>query len=344
MFEEKVKNNPSLCFVSQTYIKVSNAGSKPSSDFEKVLKRLGFKGLGLSSVYTHNGYYWWIRNWISAHLAKMMMPKNGIIIFQYPEQRHLAELLTTAKNKGNKIIMLIHDINELRGFPNNHPEFLREADAVIAHSPAMQIWLKKKYRVNKTISLGVFDYLTNEHPSKQKTYEKPSVIFAGRLDKSEFIIQMCISNPKVEFVLFGPGLPDALKEKKNVCYKGVCSPDELPTLIAQYNFGLVWDGNSIDGCEGATGNYVKYNSPYKISSYLAAGIPVIVWSKMAVAQFVKDNKIGFVVNSLSELTNSLYRLTNDEYEMLSNNVSKVRMKLTKGGYYEDAINKALKII
>jgi len=155
---------------------------------------------------------------------------------------------------------------------------------------------------------------------------------------------MCISNPEVEFILFGPGLPGSLKEGKNVCYKGVCTPDELPARTSQYDFGLVWDGDSIEGCEGDTGNYVKYNSPYKISSYLAAGIPVIVWDKMAVAQFVKDNKIGIVVNSLSELTDSLFSLTKGEYEMLRNNVKGVRTKLTRGGYYEDAINKALKII
>lgn len=344
MLGKQNKDNTPLFFVSQSYITVANAGSKPSSDFEAVLRRLNFKGIGLHSIYIRNGYHWWVRNWLSVQLAKIIMPKKGIAVFQYPEQRQLASLLDRAQKRGNRIIMLIHDINELRGFPNNHPDWLRSADVVIAHSPAMQLWLKDNYNVDNTINLGVFDYLTYELPNKEKTYGKPSVIFAGRLDKSDFIPKMCISNPKVDFVLFGPGFPETLRNKTNVCYKGVCPPDELPSLISQYNFGLVWDGNSIDGCEGATGNYVKYNSPYKISSYLAAGIPVIVWNKMAVAQFVNDNKIGLVVSSLSELTESLSSVTNDEYQMLCNNVSKVRTKLTTGGYYEAAIKKALRII
>jgi len=128
---------------------------------------MGFKELGgVHSIYTRSGYYWWIRNWISAQLAKIMMTKDGIVIFQYPEQRHLGGLLRIAKNRGNKIIMLIHDINELRGFTNNHPEWLKEADAVIAHSPAMQQWLKNNYGVEKTVSLGVFDYITSEQPNE----------------------------------------------------------------------------------------------------------------------------------------------------------------------------------
>lgn len=332
-------------FVSQSFVKVANAGSKPSSDFEEVLRKCGFKGLGLKSVYTSNVRYWWIRNWVSATVAQMTMPKDSTIVFQYPEQRHLGKLVAAAKRRGNKILFLVHDINELRGFPNNHPEWLRLADAVIAHSPAMQSWLEKNYGVENSVSLGVFDYITDNLPvSERKSGNRTTVVFAGRLDKSGFITKMCEANTGIDFIFFGPGFPEKLKTMENVRYQGVCAPEELPGLISKYDYGLVWDGGSLDGCDGPTGNYVRYNSPYKISSYLAAGLPVIVWKDMAVAEFVTDSNTGIALESLSRLSEKVNEMSAEDYTAMHGNVERIRSKLTSGGFYKDALEKALDMI
>lgn len=56
--------------------------------------------------------------------------------------------------------------------------------------------------------------------------------------------------------------------EKNVMYKGSFKPEQIDHIHGSW--GLVWDGNSIEGCEGELGNYLKINAPHKISLYIAA--------------------------------------------------------------------------
>ena len=58
------------------------------------------------------------------------------------------------------------------------------------------------------------------------------------------------------------------------------------------SFGLVWDGMSSETCKGSFGEYLRINNPHKTSLYLASGIPVIIWSKAALAEFIEKNKCG----------------------------------------------------
>ena len=53
------------------------------------------------------------------------------------------------------------------------------------------------------------------------------------------------------------------------------------------NWGLVWDGNSIDTCSGNFGEYLRLNAPFKFSLYLAAKRPVVVWRESAMAEYVR---------------------------------------------------------
>ena len=50
-------------------------------------------------------------------------------------------------------------------------------------------------------------------------------------------------------------------------------------------------------CTGQYGEYLKINSPFKFSLYLAANRPVVVWSKSALASYVKEYKLGICVDS-----------------------------------------------
>lgn len=340
-----MKKSNIIFFVAQTYAKVANAGSKPSADFEVVLRRNGAQNIGLKGMFVKSGKLWWFMNWVSSRIALLRMPKSSILVFQYPEQRHLDVLIKSAVENRNKIIILIHDINELRGFPNNHPEWLQKADVVIAHSAEMKHWLKENYCLTKVVELGIFDYITVKNSQTNILLSKrPTVVFAGRLDKSFFITELCVLNPNIDFIFFGPGFPKSLECLSNAFYKGVCLPDELPSRLAEYNFGLVWDGNSVNECDGPTGNYVRYNSPYKISSYLAAGIPVLVWRKMAAADFVLKNNIGLALSSLTNLSTEIAALTPIEYQQMRNSVNEISLKLINGEFYENALKNALNII
>ena len=97
-------------------------------------------------------------------------------------------------------------------------------------------------------------------------------------------------------------------------------------------FGLVWDGSSIDTCAGNTGNYLRYNNPHKLSLYLAAGVPVIVWDQSAVADFVKRYGVGLCVSSLKELPHLLTTLPAAEYRNMTRRAAWLAEKVTSGAF------------
>lgn len=76
---------------------------------------------------------------------------------------------------------------------------------------------------------------------------------------------------------------------------------------------------------------------------MAAGIPVFVWKDSALADFVKENKVGFTIDSLNEINSILQKLTEREYLELKENTLRVQRKVLNGEYLDSALKKALAI-
>ncbi len=123
-----------LKYIAQSYLKVANAGSKPSSDFEYILRQKGFKNIGLKSFYTNKTKLWWFYNLISVILGTIRLRKKDVIVLQYPDQQRSLSIFRTAKRKGCKVLTLVHDISELRGWEPTAPEILNGSDIIICHS------------------------------------------------------------------------------------------------------------------------------------------------------------------------------------------------------------------
>ena len=74
---------------------------------------------------------------------------------------------------------------------------------------------------------------------------------------------------------------------------------------------------------------------------MATGIPVIVWKESALASFVEENKIGYTVNSLSELEEIFKNMTKEDYENLINSVKVIQNKVINGKYILTAVERIL---
>ena len=98
------------------------------------------------------------------------------------------------------------------------------------------------------------------------------------------------------------------------------------------SFGLIWDGDSIETCEGHYGEYMKFNNPHKTSLYITTGLPILIWREAAMAQFIVKNKLGVAIDSLVDLDETLDSITDDEYKILRENVLKVSKDLKNGKY------------
>lgn len=318
------------------YKKENTAGSKAKKDVLFFLRQEGFK-LVSYPIYSNRI----IRGITSKILAKRIISKLNVgeIVFQYPlyHKRISNYIVTELEKKDILKVVLIHDIESLRLDSKNKNavkdeiSFLNRFDVVISHNKKMTNWLVGHGLKAKTKELEIFDYMNPKSLSEKKLND--GIVFAGNLLKSTFLKDLDVRT-KVE--LMGP---NPLKNyPKNFVYKGVFDPDEVPEHL-NMKFGLVWDGSSIDTCNGLYGHYMKYNNPHKASLYISSGIPLIIWNEAAIADFIKKEGIGLTIGSLKEVDDLLANITEEEYEKMKKNTLKVAKKMRSGFYIKTAVDR-----
>lgn len=332
----------------ETYANTRNAGSKAPQDIEFIANKLEFEPLKIilgkekGSFSKISNQLSFITQWEKAYNA---ISSNSIVLLQYPKYgRQINRLHCLKKLKERKnvhFVSVIHDVNELRNIDQkkslrNEFEFvIKNSDYVILHNKSMiDYFVKRGIDPKKLVNLQIFDYLRNNYMSDFPVFST-TINIAGNLDtnKSEYLKYL----DKVDnnFQLFGPNF--SLNSYSNVIYGGSFKPSEIPNVLNS-GYGLIWDGTSIHSCEGSFGNYLKYNNPHKLSLYLASNLPVIIWSKAAEANFVKENGIGLLIDDLSKLPNILSQISKEEYLTMCSNVQKIAKNLSNGFYMTSALN------
>lgn len=258
--------------------------------------------------------------------------KNQNVIIQYPfvSFHFLYVLLYLLKKRNNGITLLIHDIVSIRD--NNvlstlEKQIFNLSDNLIVHTQNMHDRLKKEGIISKMKVLGPFDYLS----SNLSTVNDGSIVFAGNLTKSGFLKQ--IGDYPITLNLYGVG-GDSYKSE-NINYRGIFYPDDLSQI--QGSWGLVWDGSSCKSCKSNYGEYLKINSPHKLSMYLAAGLPVIVWKESGLSRYVLEKKIGFCINSINEINNIINSFSSDEIENIRDCVKKEANDISSGNHLKSIL-------
>lgn len=327
-------------YISKNYFGKNTAESKAKIDCEKIISSMGYRNKGLPSTTFQNHKISSVLTILSSIIGRLRMPHDGIVVLQYPKAT-INEEIRIAKKKHNRVIIIVHDLETLRGFGASHDDKLswaNDADVLIVHTQKMANFIHDILPQKKIIVLGIFDYLcriTTYSINNPTTYK---IAFAGNLTKSDFITE--ISPENFELFLFGLK-KDSQRFNQNVTYKGIYSPEDLPKYLNSH-FGLVWDGD-ING-NGLLGNYLKYISPHKLSMYLSAGLPVIIKKDSAVADFVSAKGIGLTIEQLTELDSILPNLSFHEYERMKNNVYKIQKNVCTGDFMQKAIKKAENIL
>ena len=329
----------------------TTAASKPGVDAIEIASRLGFR----SKVF----YYWESENniilkrhpYLPNRLLKIQLSlfsqftKDSIILVQIPFRwQNLHGVLKQLK-KRNKIIILAHDIDAIRGIMDGarDMETLRLADGIIAHTPQMIKYLNERGVHCPCISLQFFDYLVkcdiNHSPISRNGL---NILYAGNLGKSQFLNLLSdVHNvEQLQFNLYGKDYSGT--GSKNIIYRGVFDNESINNVVGDW--GLVWDGDSIEKCNNAWGVYLKYNAPYKFSLYLAMGIPVIVWRESAMAQYVDLYHLGICVDSLNDIYETIQRLTDSELSLIQEGVKKYSANVKSGLMLSTAIKQVLSIL
>ena len=323
-----------------------NASSKAREDISLIFERNGAKKY---NIYIRFASRKLTKLYTIARYVRLILSlrKGDELIVQYPVYRVFVKsffkVVKIVKRKGVKLTFIIHDLNYLRGLDRgiSKEDFLKPlylADLIVAHTPNMRDHLIGENITSPINIIYLFDYLTDDtYRERSRLLEnRDTVVYAGNLKKSAFLKEAVNCHFKnVRFNIYGyarnvPVFRDGFD------YKGAFEPEQ--TSYIEGGWGLCWDGESVDSCEGKWGEYLRYNSPHKLSLYLAAGIPVIVWKESALAPYIVSNKIGIAISSLRELDMILPAITKEEYLDTLDRVMSFSVKIRKGDMTMTACN------
>ena len=332
-----------------------NAGNKARNDVAAILISEGYKGLELK---VEN---WYKMNFFKAQQHKYRATKSVFdqlgsgdeLVIQFPIIHHtffISHLIKQAQKRGAKFYLLIHDIETLRHAAGSEVKFrhkvrnyfqekkaLMSVDGIIVHNDIMKkVLVGQGVPADKMVSLEIFDYLIPNFEEKTAPQKDQPIIVAGNLNptKSGYLYDL---PEQPAYNLYGVGY-DESRALKNTTYFGSFMPDDLPAAL-EGSFGLVWDGDSSETCQGSYGNYLRFNNSHKASLYLASGFPVVVWKESALAHFILEKSCGIAVTSLHDLEAVLQNLSEKEYADLSENARRIGKDLREGYYLSSALKK-----
>lgn len=329
-----------------------HAGSKATNDCMQILEKIGFekriikRNKSVKIWERIKRQFLYLNNFREIYNT---IEKDSVVVMQNPfEGFQLTRIQTFRKLKAKKnvkFISIVHDVNLIRetssrfSTEGEFKDMLEIADKLIVHNEKMKQWfIDYGISEDKLICLEIFDYLSEVSSEKKIEFSK-KIQIAGNLNSNKSPYVYKLNQLKTEFDLFGINY-EAKEEYENIKYHGAFPAEEVPNKLST-GFGLVWDGTSLDTCDGDTGRYLRYNNPHKLSLYLVSGIPVVIWDQAAEADFVKENKVGIVVSSLRDIEKELENLTEEEYFEMLKNAKVIQERLKEGYYLEKAIEKSL---
>lgn len=349
--KEKMKEKNKRIFLHMNLEKNQTAGHKAVADCEMIMQKMGYERLDIVQSQINNKL---IKNAYNImQFLKLLFVKKGTeIVIEHPLYIHYAYIMClkyVKKIKNIKYIFIIHDLEVLRGVLKSKSTIKKDeimfeiADVMIVHNEKMKNYLLEEQKVSedRLVTLKLFDYLTGTGDNFKKKEEEVSVkqiTIAGNLSKEKsFYIykldKLALSDLKIN--LYGINF-DKNADVKNCVYKGSYDADILPDIM-EGDYGLVWDGAEITACAGNTGNYMRYNNPHKVSLYIAAELPIIIWKQAALADFVVENQIGFTVETLETIEDEIANISEEQYALFKQNLKKLSKKVRSGGYLRNAL-------
>jgi hypothetical protein len=270
----------------------------------------------------------------------LTIKRGSLVGIQYPMLNNVFKyFIIAARIKKIKFFCIVHDIESLRLGAKDEAAVAKECanlnfyNGIIVHNHLMQRWLASHGVKTQMLALEMFDYLVKTLPEQPAATFAKSVVYAGNLSKSKFVY-LLKHLPSWKFNLYGPNYIET-EQAANTYWNGVFSPSEVVYKL-QGDFGLIWDGDRIDGMDDILGNYLNYNNPHKFSLYVAAGLPVIAPAGAAIAAIIERYQIGILVNSLYDLQQIDIDLS--EYNAMKNNVRQLQEKVTQGYFFSTALD------
>lgn len=319
-----------------------DARSKSPFDTIEVLKKAGYTlryiaiNPALSRPMKLISLFW------NLLIFSLCIPRCAKLFAQYPLTNVFWIILPILRLKQVQITMLVHDVESYRATGIMDPKETKKlncATHLVLPSKAMEDLLRSTGLKVQNIHyhylwpyLLPLDYKMGTLPTQGKPLQ---VIFAGNLSKSTFLYHFPrLQNSTYQIRLYGGGYSPDMALDGFVSY---CSSFRPNSPLIEGDWGIVWDGYSLEACAGEAGEYLRISAPHKLSLYLSVGIPVIVWKEAAIAEFVESNHLGIAVSNLYEVEARLKEMSEAEYASIKADVHCMAMKIRSGELFVDCL-------
>lgn len=270
-----------------------------SSRFDGILAKLGYGDIVIFQTPT----------WISIDWDEQFMQRVSVY-------------------QGIKKVMFVHDFVPLmfegnRYLFDRYIKFYNQADLIIVPSTKMlKVLQDHGLTVKKTIIQHMWDHPCGVDPTVTPKY-KPLIQFAGDVNKFDFVQKW--DQPSVTLQLFDE--PQDWGKDRNIKFVGwQGDPRLIQTLRHSGGFGLVW------GEQPYWKEYMKLNASFKLSTYLAAGLPIIVNSDTPEVETIKRKHLGLIADSIDEAVAKVEATTPEDYEQMQKSVDTFG-DLIRQGYF-----------
>lgn len=253
---------------------------------------------------------------------------GDIVICQFPTwngSRFERTLVETIKQYRGRVAILVHDFEPLMAKSQwgrlwEIIELYNQAEVLIVPSYALRDFLRENgIRENmKFVIQEIWDYPTDIRFDSVPRLER-KIHFAGRPSEFVFLNQW-------DYDISVKVYSSETCMGQNAQNMGWMNPSELLLELAKGGFGLVWYGNE------DWHQYMRYNNSTKLSTYLAAGIPVIVPRGISNQYLIEGNHLGLAVESLEEAVEKVKNMAEAEYQEYAQHVAKFAI-LLRDGYF-----------
>lgn len=261
---------------------------------------------------------------------------DDIVVLQHPtwnDLRYEEVFIRKVRSYSNtKLIIFVHDVISLmlnlnEGILRDSINIYNKADVLILPSRELHEFLiSKGLTAKKVIYQEVWDYPITLHDMPVEFVRK--LHFLGNAQRYPFIKQW---NGNTSIELYGS---TPFTDDPRFIFNPIIKSDLLVYKIDRKGFGLIWAGDE-------QYEYAKYNNPFKLGTFLAAGVPVIVQKGTHAEQFVKKHNVGFIAESLEEVDNIVQTISEEEFWAVFKNVSSIQYLIANGYYTRKLLNDAV---
>lgn len=262
--------------------------------------------------------------------------EDDIVFMSYPmwilNWAFQQEFIDRVKLKNAKIVAFILDLPtwlETKAYDietDGFLEQLRTFDLIISQNERFSQRLRDEKVNTKTINLDIYDFIYGG-TLQPKVFKKEIYIVSGRpVNLTNYV-------GKTKINVIGDNF--GLENFENVNALGRVDANQIPAMITG-GFGAVDIINNAstnretENRQYDWDSYSKINSPSKLATYLASGLPVMVPSDTAHSEWIKEKGLGLVVDDLNDIDGILENFTEEDYEKMLNNVHIWQWALSTG--------------